>query len=119
MDEEVRLMLKEGRGKWNETKNKGKNRCGFCSLLQHGFLIGGQSKKNLEAVVSAKECDFCASAKWGKRKAKKYQCPKNYEGSSKVMEADAALVLTTKVYEEHGLVIEKNVADDNSSMKAV
>jgi len=35
------------------------------------------------------------------------------------MEADAALVLTTKMYEEHGLVINKVVADDDSSMKAV
>eukprot|EP00957_Ditylum_brightwellii_P084421 6419501-Ditylum_brightwellii.AAC.1 len=35
------------------------------------------------------------------------------------MEADAALVLTTKVYEKHGLVIKKVAADDDSSMKAV
>eukprot|EP00957_Ditylum_brightwellii_P173936 13242053-Ditylum_brightwellii.AAC.1 len=34
------------------------------------------------------------------------------------MEADAALVLTAKVYEEHGLVIEKVVAHDDSSLKA-
>eukprot|EP00957_Ditylum_brightwellii_P115660 8822275-Ditylum_brightwellii.AAC.1 len=35
------------------------------------------------------------------------------------METDATFVLTTKVYEEHGLVVEKVVADDGSSIKAV
>eukprot|EP00957_Ditylum_brightwellii_P113712 8670094-Ditylum_brightwellii.AAC.1 len=35
------------------------------------------------------------------------------------MDADTSLVLTTKVHEEHGLVVGKVVADDDSSMKAV
>eukprot|EP00957_Ditylum_brightwellii_P128240 9780423-Ditylum_brightwellii.AAC.1 len=33
------------------------------------------------------------------------------------MEADAALELTTRMYKEHHVVVEKIVADDNSTMK--
>eukprot|EP00957_Ditylum_brightwellii_P145608 11086610-Ditylum_brightwellii.AAC.1 len=48
---------------------------------------------------------------------KPHPCPKNYEGSSRAMEADAALLLTIDMYNNTEVTIENIVANDNSSMK--
>eukprot|EP00957_Ditylum_brightwellii_P096196 7328268-Ditylum_brightwellii.AAC.1 len=51
--------------------------------------------------------------------SKKHKFPKNHDDSSKAMEADACLILTTMLYQEQGVVVDKIVADDDSSIKAV
>eukprot|EP00957_Ditylum_brightwellii_P207744 15354350-Ditylum_brightwellii.AAC.1 len=66
---------------------------GFCSLSDHALMIVVQSRKVLDCIVCAEECQKCKSAKKRKKKAKKHQYPKNYEGSSKGMEAHSALLL--------------------------
>eukprot|EP00957_Ditylum_brightwellii_P164671 12537842-Ditylum_brightwellii.AAC.1 len=50
---------------------------------------------------------------------KKHNCPRNYDDSSKGMEANAALILTRQLHKEKGVLLKKIVADGNSSMKAL
>eukprot|EP00957_Ditylum_brightwellii_P037842 2862415-Ditylum_brightwellii.AAC.1 len=71
---------------------------GFCSLSCHAFMIGTRSKKIIDVIVSAKECGKCKAAKKLNRPATKHKWPKNYNGNSKAMDADAALVLTIRLY---------------------
>jgi hypothetical protein len=61
----------------------GWQRRGFCSLSGHGFLIGGRSRKILEVIVSAKECDFCASGKRRKKKQRSISVQKITRGVAK------------------------------------
>eukprot|EP00957_Ditylum_brightwellii_P171618 13065951-Ditylum_brightwellii.AAC.1 len=85
----------------------GRQQRGFCSLSGHVFMIGGHTK-NINCIVCAKDCAKYARAK-ARNARQKNECPKNYEGSSKAMEADAALVLTRKLYNEKGVVLEKSL----------
>jgi len=48
-----------------------------------------------------------------------HNCPKNYEGSSKGMEATVALRLAVHAWEKRGFIVGCVVADDDSSMHAV
>jgi hypothetical protein len=50
---------------------------------------------------------------------REHDCPRNYEGSSKGMEASAALLLTKEMFQNGNVIIDKIVADDDSSMKAI
>eukprot|EP00957_Ditylum_brightwellii_P109013 8316094-Ditylum_brightwellii.AAC.1 len=54
-----------------------------------------------------------------RKKAKRHDCPKNHDGSSKAIESAAALILTVKMYDEEIVLVEAIVADDDSSMKSV
>ena len=91
---------------------------GHSSISGHAFMIGARTKKILASVVCSKECDKCKRAATNGEKAEPHPCPKNYEGSSKAMESDAALELTIRMYEEQHVFVEKIVADDDSTMKA-
>ena len=48
-----------------------------------------------------------------------HNCPKNHDGSSKSMEADACLIMTSRLYNEKEVSVEAIVADDDSTMKAI
>eukprot|EP00957_Ditylum_brightwellii_P026346 1993162-Ditylum_brightwellii.AAC.1 len=74
---------------------------GHSSISGHAFMIGVQTKKILANVVCSKECDRCKRSATNEEKAEPHPCPKNYEGSSKAMDSDAALELTIRMYEEH------------------
>mmetsp|Transcript_37363 Transcript_37363/g.54638 ORF Transcript_37363/g.54638 Transcript_37363/m.54638 type:complete len:456 (-) Transcript_37363:846-2213(-) len=97
----------------------GWQRRGHCSISGHAFLIGARTKKVLANIVCAKECDKCKQSHANGKKAEPHHCPKNYEGSSKAMEANAALEVTKRMFADHPIYIEKIVADDDSSMKAL
>ena len=128
LDEEVRLTLEKKHNEWEETKDgpepltyamwkilpdnhpdkkvkivvcfdMGWQKRGFTSLSGHAFMIGGLSRKVLDCIICAKQCAKCQRAKSrGQTSAKKHKCPKNHGGSSKAMEADACLILTTRLY---------------------
>ena len=68
-------------------------------------------------------CATCLEAENKNVEAKPHKCPKNYRnysGSSKAMEADAALEAYEDLYKmsEGTVVIGSIVADDDSSMKS-
>eukprot|EP00957_Ditylum_brightwellii_P094373 7186038-Ditylum_brightwellii.AAC.1 len=92
---------------------------GFCSLSWHALMVGGRTRTVLECVVCAKECAVCKEALRQKQTTvREYDCPQIYEGSSNGMEASAPLLLTKEMFQNQNVVIDKIVADDDSSMKA-
>eukprot|EP00957_Ditylum_brightwellii_P176065 13406638-Ditylum_brightwellii.AAC.1 len=67
--------------------------------------------------VCTKECDKCKHEESRGETPKSHPCPRNYECSSRAMEADASLLLTIDMYYNTKVTIESIVANDNSSMK--
>eukprot|EP00957_Ditylum_brightwellii_P193385 14725197-Ditylum_brightwellii.AAC.1 len=96
----------------------GWQRWGHCSISGHTFMIGTRTRKILASIVCAKQCNKCKRAGAGKW-PEPHPCPQNYEGSSKAMEADAALELTVQMYREHNIYIDNIVANDDSTMKVI
>ena len=93
----------------------------YDSLSGHAFLLGGHSKKIVSAQVTSRQCSTCSSAASKGVEPREHECPKNYHGSSKAMEADAALSLFLKLDREYNskLFIEALVIDDDSSLRAI
>eukprot|EP00957_Ditylum_brightwellii_P011525 872006-Ditylum_brightwellii.AAC.1 len=63
-------------------------------------------------------CKICNLAENNKLPAPVHVCVKNYEGSSKRMEATMTLELTIQVKRQCGFIVGFIVADDDSSMRA-
>ena len=92
----------------------------YDSLSGHAFMIGARSNKIIECNVSSKLCMKCHHAERLNKQADTHDCPKNYEASSKAMEADAALTLYKSIFDnsDGSVAIAFIVADDDSSMRA-
>ena len=93
----------------------------YDSLSGHAFTIGANSKKNIYCMVSSKMCATCQSAEANGTIAREHKCPKNYSGSSKAMEADAALESYVSLFRENEgtIAFSHVIADDDSSMRAI
>ena len=61
----------------------------YDSLSGHALAIGCLSNKILNVVISTKICRQCSVVRESGEEPPEYVCPQNYEGSTKVMEADA------------------------------
>ena len=72
---------------WN--KRSSGNR--YNSLSDHAFSIGCLSQKIITTIVTAKQCRTCSLYEIKGIEPPEQNCPKNYTGSSKAMEVDAAL----------------------------
>ena len=70
----------------------------YDSLSGHALAIGCLSNKILNMVVSSKICRQCSVARENGKEPLEHVCPQNYDGSSKAMEADAALTLYKDIY---------------------
>ena len=102
---------------WN--KRSSGNR--YNSLSDHALAIGCLSNKILNVVVSSKICRQCSVARESGEELPEHVCPQNYEGSSKAMEADAALVLYKDIYHksDEKIHLKVVVTDDDLSMRAL
>ena len=65
----------------------------YDSLSGHPLAIGVLTKSILVAIVSSKLCRLCSLAESDNQEPPNYCCSKNYDGTSKAMEADVALQL--------------------------
>ena len=92
----------------------------YDSLSGHTFLIGAHSKKIVSTQVTSKVCSTCSAADGKGIEPIKHDCPRNYHGSSKAMETDAALSLVLKLDEKYKskLYVEAFVTDDDASLRA-
>ena len=101
------------------TKRSSGNR--YDSLSGHAFLVGCLSRKVLSAQITSKKCSLCSSAETKEEEPGEHECPKNYMGSSKAMEADGALSLVKNLDLETNskVFIESFVTDDDSSIRAI
>jgi hypothetical protein len=75
-------------------------------------MIGALSKKVLDSVVYNKKCATCTKRK---NNNQKHLCVKNYEGSSKLMEASALTKMLIRLPEEKGVSICGIITDDDSN----
>ena len=78
------------------------------------MMIGCQTSKIIDAVVLSKKCNICSTS----NPPTQHKCPKNYDGSSKGMEAEGSLRLCKRAWERRytiGII----VSDDDSTMRAI
>ena len=82
--------------------------------------IGVLSDKILTAAVSSKMCITCSKAESIGEEPPDHICPKNYEGSSKAMEIDAALHLYKSTFYNSNkqLTLKAIVTDDERNASA-
>ena len=85
----------------------------------HAYYIGVRSGKVIEMIVYSKKCTTCDIAiAMGEEPMEHDDCVRNYRtGSSKAMEASAALQLILNLH-SRGIRIEFIVSDDDSTMRA-
>ena len=88
----------------------------YNSVSGHGMMIGCRSSKVIDAVVLSKRCNICSTPIL--EALSPHICPKNYEGSSKGMEAEGSLRLCVRA-RERKYAIGIIVSDDDSTMRAV
>eukprot|EP00957_Ditylum_brightwellii_P086317 6568033-Ditylum_brightwellii.AAC.1 len=67
-------------------------------------MLGARIQSILACVICYKLCGTCNSAKKEGREPEIHSCLKNYDGSSKGMEAHAALELVKQVYCKEGVI---------------
>ena len=93
----------------------------YNSLSGHGFLVGAHSRKIVNAQVTSKECSTCSSAETRGVETPEHDCPRNYKGSSKGMEAHGALSLVKKLDKSSNskLYVEAFVTDDDTSIRSL
>ena len=93
----------------------------YDSLSRHALTIGVLTTSILVAIVSIKLCRVCSLAESDNQELPNHCFPKNYDGSSKTVEADTALQLYISLYQDSNtnIVLKAVVADDDSSMRAL
>ena len=77
-------------------------------------------KKVIGIIVYAMKCTKCHAAHKNCSPVEEHDCPLNYVGSSKGMEAKAALEMVTAIFTEHNgrIFVFAVVSDDDSTMRA-
>jgi hypothetical protein len=93
----------------------------YGSPTGHALLIGARSKKVLDSIVYNKNCTTCNKhmALTGSfNGVKKHYCLKNYEGTSKSMEAAALVEMLTRAIELNSVSVCTIISDDDSNGRA-
>eukprot|EP00957_Ditylum_brightwellii_P208436 15357426-Ditylum_brightwellii.AAC.1 len=109
--EEIKALLILNHDEWAKKKEQDVTTCRAEPLTfvekeklsnddpQKRVKIIEEGQKVLECVVYAKECAVCKEALRQKQTVvREHDCPQNYAGSSKGMEASAVLLLTKKCF---------------------
>ena len=91
----------------------------YDSSSGHAFIIGGIKKGIIGMVLYSRACRKCDSAEKKGEEAEEHECPKNFEGSSKSMEASAILNMVEDAYYNCFFIIDVIVSDNDSTMRAV
>jgi len=102
---------------WN--KRSSGNR--YDSLSGHAFYIGCLTQQIICAIVTAKQCRICSLNELKGIEPPEHNCPRNYLGSSKGMEPDAALTIYEELFYDSlkKIALQYIVSDDDSSMRAL
>ena len=70
-------------------------------------------------VLYYKACHECDYAENRGEQAEEHECPKNYEGSSKSMEASTILKMADDAFYNRFFIIDLIVSDDDSTIRAL
>jgi hypothetical protein len=93
----------------------------YGSPTGHALLIGARSKKVLDSIVYNKNCTTCNKhmALTGSfNRLQKHYCLKNYEGTSKSMEAAALVKMLSRAPELNSVSVCTIISDDDSNGRA-
>jgi hypothetical protein len=77
-------------------------------------MLGNQTKLAIAVEAMSQVCRVCSKCRLGQPHEDSF-CPKNYDGSSKGMEAEGAARIARRLFEKYEVFIEEYVSDDNSS----
>ena len=88
----------------------------YDSSSRHAFIIGARSKGIIRMVLYSKACRKCDAADNRGEESEEHECPKNFEGSSKSMEASAILKMVEDSFLNRFFVIDIIVSNDDSTM---
>jgi len=88
----------------------------YASPTGHGLLLGAITRKVMDSVTYYKKCATCTKDKDGKRKP--HNCVKNYEGSSKSMEAAGLVEMLNRMPIQKHVSIAANISDDDSKARS-
>ena len=94
----------------------------YDSLSGHTFFVGAHSTQIVAAKIMSKKCSVCSAAEGRKgRDVPVHDCPHNFYGSSKAMEADGTLSFVKEFDKKSTskLHVEAFVTDNDSSIRAM
>ena len=91
----------------------------YDSSSGHAFIIGASSKGIIVMVLYSQACRKCDVAEKRREEAEEHECPKNFEGSSKIIEASTILNMVEDALYNRFFIIDVIVSDDDSTMRAV
>ena len=125
------VLCKDGKMRYpiGVSYNMGGQKCArtFNSLSGHGLMIGECTKRVVAFQTFSKVCRKCQihHKKMKERQTpdvpvRKHHCPQNYSGSSKGMEAEAALCCVKKVWQHEFIdaIVLVICIDNDASTKA-
>ena len=87
----------------------------YDSLSGCSVMLGNRTKLVIAVEAMSQVCSKC-------RKGTPHEdslCPKNYDGSSKGMEAEGAARIARRLFESHKVFIKEYVSDDDSSCRKI
>ena len=91
----------------------------YDSSSRHAFIIGGRVKGIIGIFLYSKDCRKCNTAEKIGEETEECDFPKNFEGSSKSMEASAIYMMVEDACYNRFIIIDVIVRDDESTIKAV
>ena len=102
---------------WNKRSSDNHYDC----LSGHALIIYCLLEQIVAAIVSSKMCRVCNLVEENGEESPDHVYPKNYDGISKVMEADATHHLYKRLYNSSNknLYLKAIVANDDSSMRVL
>ena len=92
---------------------------GYESYSGHAFIIGGRSKGVIGMVLYSKAFRKCDSAEKRGEEAEEHEYPKNFEGSSKSMEASTILKMVEDAFYNRFFIIDVIFSDNYSTIRTV
>ena len=90
----------------------------YNSLSCVGTMIGAKSKKIIQFGSRQKDCRTCTYHNNKKQAIPSHNCHKNFEGSSRAMEADLASELVKKIHNTGTAKLGTIIMDDDSTTVA-
>jgi hypothetical protein len=87
----------------------------YDSLSGCSVMLGNRTKLVIAVEAMSQVCSKC-------RQGQQHEdslCPKNYDGSSKGMEAEGAARIARRLFENYEVFIEEYVSDDDSSCRKI
>ena len=91
----------------------------YDSSRGHAFIIEARIKGIIRMVVYSKACRNCDAAENRRVEAEEHESPKNFEVSSKSMEASATLKMVEDPFYNRFFILDVIVRNNDSTMRAV